>query len=78
MDGVMTAPIELLISDIDGTLVTPDKIATPRTERAVAALAKAGIGFSLISSRPARGMTQLIEQLKVTTPTAAFNGASRS
>ena len=72
----MTAPIELLISDIDGTLVTPDKIATPRTERAVAALAKAGIGFSLISSRPARGMTHLIDQLKVTTPTAAFNGAS--
>ena len=32
--------------------------------------------FSLISSRPARGMLQLIDQLKVTTPTAAFNGAS--
>jgi Cof subfamily protein (haloacid dehalogenase superfamily) len=72
----MTGPIELLISDIDGTLITPDKIATPRTRRAVAALAEAGIGFSLISSRPTRGMTDLIEQLGVTRPTAAFNGAS--
>jgi len=34
------------------------------------------VQFSLISSRPARGMLQLIDQLKVTTPTAAFNGAS--
>jgi Cof subfamily protein (haloacid dehalogenase superfamily) len=34
------------------------------------------VAFSLISSRPARGMSRLIEQLAVTTPTAAFNGAS--
>jgi Cof subfamily protein (haloacid dehalogenase superfamily) len=72
----MTTPsdIDLLISDMDGTLVTPDKTLTPRTVDAVARLAGAGIGFSLISARPARGMIGAIKTLKVSLPTAAFNG----
>ena len=72
----MTPPIELLVSDIDGTLVTPDKQVTPRAVKAVAALAKAGIAFSMISSRPVRAMTRLVEQLHVRKPFAAFNGAT--
>ena len=74
----MTTPadIALFISDMDGTLVTPEKTLTPRTVAAVAKLAQAGIGFSLISARPARGMASAAEALKVSLPIAAFNGGA--
>jgi Cof subfamily protein (haloacid dehalogenase superfamily) len=72
----MTPPLELLISDIDGTLVTPDKTLTPRAQQAAQRLSEAGVAFSLISSRPARGMAHLVEQLRVSRPIASFNGAN--
>ena len=72
-DGKANA-IELLIADVDGTLVTPDKVLTPRAIAAVAALKGAGIQFAITSGRPPLGMAMLIEPLKITTPIAAFNG----
>ena len=69
-------PIALLISDIDGTLVTPAKTLTPAAAAAVRRLAAAGIGFTLVSSRPPRGMTALVAQLGVRLPFGAFNGGS--
>ena len=66
--------IKLLISDLDGTLVTPDKAITPRTREAVNRLRAAGIQFAITSGRPPRGMAMLTQELKITTPIAAFNG----
>jgi Cof subfamily protein (haloacid dehalogenase superfamily) len=63
-----------VISDVDGTLVTNDKILTARTQAAVAKLRASGILFSIISSRPPRGLRLLIATLGVTVPFAAFNG----
>jgi Cof subfamily protein (haloacid dehalogenase superfamily) len=68
--------IELLISDIDGTLVTPDKRLTPAAAAAVQRLAEVGVGFTLVSSRPPRGMQALLTKLDVRLPFAAFNGGS--
>jgi Cof subfamily protein (haloacid dehalogenase superfamily) len=68
--------IRLLISDIDGTLVTPDKVITPRALAAVNALEAAGIGFSVVSARPPRGMTKIVSTLSLRLPYAAFNGGS--
>jgi len=51
--------ISLVISDVDGTLVTSDKILTERTCAAVAKLDAAGIGFSVVSSRPPFGLRML-------------------
>jgi Cof subfamily protein (haloacid dehalogenase superfamily) len=67
-------PIRLLLADVDGTLVTPDKVLTDRAIAAVAKLRKAGILFAVTSGRPPRGMSMLIEPLELTTPIAAFNG----
>jgi Cof subfamily protein (haloacid dehalogenase superfamily) len=67
-------PIRLLVSDVDGTLVTPDKTLTPAAREAGDAIARAGIAFCLVSSRPARGMAQLIQALDIRAPCAAFNG----
>jgi Cof subfamily protein (haloacid dehalogenase superfamily) len=66
--------ISALVSDVDGTLVSDDKTLTARTKSAVAALRASGINFSIISSRPPRGLRTLIDSLAITTPVAGFNG----
>src|ERR1700721_2046511 len=70
----MAAPIRLFLADVDGTLVTQDKVLTDRAIAAVAKLRQAGILFAITSGRPPRGMSMLIEPLQLTTPIAAFNG----
>jgi len=66
--------IKLLLSDVDGTLVTHDKVLTPRAQEAVRRLGEAGIGFTVTSSRPPRGLTKLIAPLHLTLPIGGFNG----
>jgi Cof subfamily protein (haloacid dehalogenase superfamily) len=68
------AKISLLLSDVDGTLVTKDKILTEATKRAVAALRARNILFAICSARPPRGLRMLIEPLAITTPIIGFNG----
>ena len=63
-----------VISDVDGTLVTDDKVLTARAQAAVAELHASGIIFSIISSRPPRGLRMLLEPLGITTPVGGFNG----
>jgi Cof subfamily protein (haloacid dehalogenase superfamily) len=72
----MSAGGRLFVSDIDGTLVTPDKQLTAATSEAVAALKAAGVPFSVVSSRPPRGMRRIVEALDLELPFAAFNGGS--
>jgi Cof subfamily protein (haloacid dehalogenase superfamily) len=67
--------VALVISDVDGTLVTSDKVLTARTRAAVASLARHGIAFTIVSSRPPFGMRMLVEPLDLRLPIAAFNGA---
>jgi Cof subfamily protein (haloacid dehalogenase superfamily) len=68
------ASVSLVIADVDGTLVTEDKVLTARATAAVRALDAAGIAFAITSGRPPRGMRMLIEPLALATPIAGFNG----
>lgn len=68
------AEIKLLLADVDGTLVTKEKVLTPRAVGAVQALRKAGVKFAITSGRPPMGMQMLIEPLGIDTPVAGFNG----
>ncbi len=76
--------IRFLVSDVDGTLVTPDKTITPDARDAVHALKDAGIGFAFVSSRPPRGLAGVAEALGIQPDTdgrrrpaaAAFNGGA--
>jgi Cof subfamily protein (haloacid dehalogenase superfamily) len=68
------APYRLLLADVDGTLVTKDKVLTKRSIAAVGELHDAGIVFAITSGRPPRGMQMLIEPLSLSTPISAFNG----
>ena len=69
-------PIRLIISDIDGTLVTHAKVLTPRTRATIAALAEQGIGFTVTTARPPVGLRSLIELLGLKVPAAAVNGGA--
>src|ERR1017187_7176340 len=69
-----TAKISAVVSDVDGTLVTDDKILTARAKAAVAELHTCGIIFAIISSRPPRGLGMVLRPLEITTPVCGFNG----
>ena len=66
--------IALFIADVDGALVTQDKVLTEAAKAAVRELDHAGIAFAITSGRPPRGMSMLIEPLALRTAVAGFNG----
>jgi HAD superfamily hydrolase (TIGR01484 family) len=66
--------ISLVVADVDGTLVTEEKILTQRAHDAVTALHEAGIRFAITSGRPPLGMAMLFDGLDIKTPIAGFNG----
>jgi hydroxymethylpyrimidine pyrophosphatase-like HAD family hydrolase len=66
--------ISLVLADVDGTLVTAEKVLTSRAKAAVKALQAVGIDFAITSGRPPRGMSMLIDPLALRTPVAGFNG----
>ncbi|CAI3942926.1 Hydroxymethylpyrimidine pyrophosphatase and other HAD family phosphatases (Cof) (PDB:1YMQ) [Commensalibacter communis] len=66
--------IKLLVSDIDGTLVTNDKKITSEALAATQKLQEAGIHLCLVSSRPPQGIQMFFKELNILTPFAALNG----
>ena len=68
--------VSLVLSDVDGTLVTSDKRLTVASRRAVSRLAEHNIDFTITSSRPPFGLRMLVEPLGLKLPIGAFNGGS--
>jgi len=66
--------ISLVLADVDGTLVTEEKVLTKRAQAAVRALHERGIRFAITSGRPPLGMAMLFDALELLTPIAGFNG----
>ena len=66
----------MLLADVDGTLVTEQKVLTDRAKAAVRALRAKGVRFAITSGRPPRGMAMLIEPLAIDTAIAGFNGGA--
>jgi len=66
--------ISLVLADVDGTLVTEEKVLTKRAQVAVQHLREAGIRFAITSGRPPKGMAMLFDPLKLDTPISGFNG----
>jgi hypothetical protein len=67
-------PIKIVLADVDGTLVTQEKVLTEGAIAAVGRLREAGIEFAVTSGRPPRGMSMLVQPLALMTPISAFNG----
>lgn len=70
-----SSSIALVISDIDGTLITSNHEVTESTKTAARELYDRGIALSLASSRPPRAIVPLADELNLRGPFAAFNGA---
>jgi len=68
--------IQLVVSDVDGTLATSDKTFTAATVAAVGRLRAAGIGFTIASARPPIGLRNLVATLGLDLPMGAYNGAT--
>ena len=66
--------ISLLLADVDGTLVTHEKVLTEKSKAAIAKLRDAGVKFAITSGRPPKGMEMVIKPLAIETPVAGFNG----
>jgi len=66
--------ISLVLADVDGTLVTEQKVLTQHAQAAVQALHRAGIRFAITSGRPPRGMAMPFDALALDTPITGFNG----
>lgn len=68
--------ISLLVSDVDGTLVTKDKTLTDANIAAAKRLQAAGVHLSLVSSRPPAGFAMMSGPLALNGPIGAFNGGA--
>jgi hypothetical protein len=67
--------VALVVSDVDGTLLDPEKNLSPGAPAAVERLQQAGIRFTIASARPPRLTYPLLRDLHVSGPSACFNGA---
>lgn len=68
--------IRLVISDVDGTLVQPDKSLSASTVAAARQLREAGIPLGIVSARPPRGLRWIAGELGLTGLSAGFNGGA--
>jgi len=75
-DGTIpgSTTVAAVLADVDGTLVTRDKVVTPRAIEAIEKLHERGVLFAITSGRPPRGLRMLVRPLEMRGPMAAFNG----
>jgi len=67
--------IKLVVSDIDGTLITSSGQISPATRREIARVIAAGVHFGVASGRSTRRVRAVLEGLGVTIPIISSNGA---
>ena len=66
--------IRLFLADVDGALVTKDKVLTDAAKEVARELYDASIALAITSGRPPRGMSMLIKPLALQGAIAGFNG----
>ncbi len=67
--------IKLVASDLDGTLLTPERTLSERTIQAVEGIRKKGVLFTFCTGRMYHSARKYVQQLGLTTPVIAYNGA---
>lgn len=68
--------IGLVVSDVDGTILSEDKTLAPQTVAAVRRMAAAGVPLTLLSARPPSGLRPLADALGLAVAYGAFNGGT--
>lgn len=69
------APIRLIATDLDGTLLREDGTISPRTRAAIGAAQAAGLFVVFVTARPPRDVAAIAEHLGVTGIAVCSNGA---
>lgn len=67
--------IKLVVSDIDGTLITSAGEVSAANRREIARVMAAGVHFSVASGRPTKRILAVLEGLGVNVPIISSNGA---
>ncbi|MFA5568280.1 MAG: Cof-type HAD-IIB family hydrolase [Trueperaceae bacterium] len=73
----LTLP-RLIAIDIDGTILGPDKLVTPRTRAAIGAVRELGVKVVLATGRPLRTALPIAQEVGATDSVIAYNGAAMS
>ena len=67
--------MHLYISDLDGTLLTPDAIITPYSRQTISRLIENGLRFSVATARTLATVRQILQGLALNVPVVLMNGA---
>ena len=67
--------IKLLVIDIDGTLLNPQRQITPRTRAAIQAVQATGVIVTLATGRAYSNTFQIADELGITLPVITYDGA---
>ena len=70
----MTQPIELIVVDLDGTLLNPDHQMTERVEKALKAAMEKGVKVVIATGKTFHSAKDIIERLSLTTPGIYLQG----
>ncbi|NLY80312.1 MAG: HAD family phosphatase [Lysinibacillus sp.] len=65
----------LIVLDLDGTLLTDERIISPKTKQTLMKAKEAGHHIMIATGRPFRASNLYYEELQLTTPIVNFNGA---
>jgi Cof subfamily protein (haloacid dehalogenase superfamily) len=67
--------VRLVASDLDGTLLLPDRTLSPRTVRVLREIVGAGVVLVLVSARPPRTLREVASELQAKGLAICCNGA---
>lgn len=69
--------VNIIFSDVDGTLLNSEHHASPRTKEAIAALKERGIPFVIVSARSPSGIATIVDEIGIDGgfgPIVAYSG----
>ncbi len=67
--------VKLVVTDLDDTLLSPEKEISAEAVRMIEKLEESGVRFTFITGRPAYAVSRFADQVKITAPIVSCNGA---
>ncbi len=67
--------VKIILSDIDGTLLTPESTVTEKTAETVRRAVRAGLPFALVSARMPEAIYPITDKMGLRLPLVCYSGA---
>lgn len=71
----MEQKIKMVVTDLDDTLLSPEKEISPEAVSLIERLEQSGVLFTFITGRPAYAVERFADRVKITAPIVSCNGA---